>query len=81
MQEQRSAFFRNADGKCGADAAKMVETLIGQESRVEKYAFNGQFLPRWVLERQGYDVESIIPKLPACDVEEDSLGHDVPYND
>ena len=73
MQEQRCAFLRNADGHSGADAAKMIENLIGEESRVEKYAFGGEFLPRRVLETRGFDVEGIIPKLPKCDIEEDSV--------
>lgn len=53
----------------------MCETLVGEESRIESYEFGGKFLPRGVLERKGFDMESIIPKIPACDIEEhDVLG-------
>jgi len=51
----------------------MCECLVGEESRIESYEFGGRFLPRGVLERKGFDMETIIPKLPACDIEENAV--------
>jgi len=51
----------------------MCEALVAEESRIESYEFGGKFLPRGVLERKGFDMESIIPKLPACDIEENAV--------
>lgn len=51
----------------------MCEHLVGEESRIESYEFGGRFLPRGVLERKGFDMETIIPKLPACDIEENAV--------
>ena len=46
---------------------------MAEETRIESYAFGGQFLPRSVLEGKGYDMESIIPKLPKSDIEDNPV--------
>lgn len=48
----------------------MVETLIGREIHAETYSHGGTFYPKSKLEHDGYDMDSIIPRLSPKDIEE-----------
>ena len=72
-KDQRTTFFRDVDGKSGNFAASLVERLIGEEVRTESFAFDGKFLPRAVLEKKGFDMEYIIPRLDPANIEDDSV--------
>jgi len=62
-------------GKSQSEAKNLLESLVGEESKEETYAFNGDYLPRSVWEVRGFNMEFIIPKLHPSNIEHsDQLG-------